>query len=156
MAHYDDINKKTKLVHVYLTYLAKHVHAVIGGEWWPSWTRRRFSPIVAPLACCPPLHVRQTHPENEAVGDEESLQAGNDWLRLKPSRRRWHLSVCLFWTENGTKVHFTEPWRLKERRRGKKKTSAKIPKSRKGKCRQPPDGTRRPPRSQVNSNVKHV
>lgn len=43
-----------------------------------------------------PITCHATHPEYEAVGDEESLQAGNHRLRLKPARRRRHLSLFVF------------------------------------------------------------
>lgn len=51
------------------------------------------SPFVAPLSLLPPIFFvtsGQTHPEYEAVWDEESLQARYHRLRLKPSRRRRH------------------------------------------------------------------
>lgn len=84
-----------------------------------SWFEEMMS--LAPLAsspllahCCSfsLLSPVTTHPEYEAVGDEESLQAGDHRLRLKPPRRRRHGDVAsLSWKKKERKVHFTAPWR---------------------------------------------
>lgn len=85
-------------VDIYLTLLTPCVcvSVVIWGNCVtvvsPAGVAAAFSPL---LLVAPP---GPTHPEYEAVENEESLQTGDHWLRLKPPRWRRHGVGFFFFT----------------------------------------------------------